>query len=218
MTGRGAAATAQRRIGAKDSATRAKLLDAAEQLMREEGYAAVTSRRIGKQAGIASQLVHYYFRTMDDLFLEVIRRRSEAGLAAFAELLEGDLSLGALWQFQANQPGGQLTTEFTALARHRPAVRAEIAKYGVRFRELHTAAVARVLARDGSSPEVWPPEVLTLVMTGVVQLLAQEQAIGIDAGHEDTKAFIEQLIARLEGEGIEGLSFARSESGGDARR
>ncbi len=75
---------AQRRIGTKDSATRTKLLDAAERLMIAEGYAAVTSRRVGTEAGIAPQLVHYYFRTMDDLFLEVIRRRSEAGLAEFA--------------------------------------------------------------------------------------------------------------------------------------
>ena len=192
--------TAQRRIGAKDSATRSQLLDAAEQLMMEEGYAAVTSRRVGKQAGIAPQLVHYYFRTMDDLFLEVIRRRSEAGLVAFAALLEGDPSLRALWEFQAGQPGGQLTIEFAALARHRTAVRAEIAKYGDRFRQMHTAALARVLERHGSSPEVWPPEVLTLVMTGVVQLLAQEQAVGMDTGHEDTKAFVGQLISRLERE------------------
>ncbi len=186
--------------------------------MMEEGYAAVTSRRVGKQAGIASQLVHYYFRTMDDLFLEVIRRRSEAGLEAFAELIEGEPSLRTLWEFQTGQPGGQLTIELAALARHRPAVRAEIAKYGDRFRQLHTAAVARALDRHSSSPEAWPPEVLTLMMTGVAQLLAQEHVVGMDAGHEDTMAFIEQLVARLEGEGIQGLSFARSESGGDGRR
>ena len=71
-----------RRMGAKDSLTRTKLLDAAERLMLEEGYAAVTSRRVGRKAGISSQLVHYYFRTMDDLFLEVFRRRAEEGFGA----------------------------------------------------------------------------------------------------------------------------------------
>ena len=68
-------------------ATRAQLLDAAEQLMLEEGYAAVTSRRVGRKAGISPQLVHYYFRTMDDLFLEVFRRRAEEG---FAPVRAGD--------------------------------------------------------------------------------------------------------------------------------
>ena len=42
-------------------------MDAAEQLLLEEGYAAVTSRRVGARAGLKPQLVHYYFRTMDDL-------------------------------------------------------------------------------------------------------------------------------------------------------
>ena len=70
-------------MGAKESLTRAKLLDAAEQLMLEEGYAAVTSRRVGRKAGISPQLVHYYFQTMDDLFLEVFRRRAEEGFARF---------------------------------------------------------------------------------------------------------------------------------------
>ena len=46
----------------------------------EEGYAAVTSRRVADAAGLKPQLVHYYFRTMEDLFLEVFRRRAEEGL------------------------------------------------------------------------------------------------------------------------------------------
>ena len=61
---------------------RGALLDAAEQLMLEEGYAAVTSRRVAAQAGLKPQLVHYYFRTMDDLFLAVFRRRAEPGARA----------------------------------------------------------------------------------------------------------------------------------------
>ena len=74
--------TATRRLGASDSDTRARLLDAAEQLMLREGYAAVSSRRVAAEAGIKPQLVHYYFRTMDDLFLETYRRRATAPTTA----------------------------------------------------------------------------------------------------------------------------------------
>ena len=70
-------APSPRRIGAVDSKTRAQLLDAAELLLLEEGYAAVTSRRVAAKAGLKPQLVHYYFRTMDDLFVEVFRRRAD---------------------------------------------------------------------------------------------------------------------------------------------
>ena len=66
-----ATAPSSRRIGSRDSKTRAQLLDAAERLMRDEGYAAVTSRRVAAEAGLKPQLVHYYFRTMDDLFVDL---------------------------------------------------------------------------------------------------------------------------------------------------
>ena len=65
---------APRRIGTPTSKTRSILLNAAESLMRESGYAAVTSRRLAARAGLKPQLVHYYFRTMDDLFLALFRR------------------------------------------------------------------------------------------------------------------------------------------------
>ncbi len=55
--------------------------------MLEEGYAAVTSRRVAAQAGLKPQLVHYYFRTMDDLFLAAYRRRAEQGLERLAQAL-----------------------------------------------------------------------------------------------------------------------------------
>ena len=41
--------TSARRIGAPDAKNRGVLLDAAEQLMLEEGYAAVTSRRVAER-------------------------------------------------------------------------------------------------------------------------------------------------------------------------
>ena len=69
-----------RRIGSEDSKTRSALLDAAQELMLEEGYAAVTSRRVAARADLKPQLVHYYFRTMDDLFLALFRRGAERNL------------------------------------------------------------------------------------------------------------------------------------------
>src|SRR6478672_1134389 len=90
-------AGATRRLGAPDAKNRTVLLDAAEELMREEGYAAVTSRRVAEKAGLKPQLVHYYFRTMDELFLELFRRRADEGLEAQAQVLQSRQPLWALW-------------------------------------------------------------------------------------------------------------------------
>ena len=64
---------------------RERLMEATAQIMRDEGYAAATSRRVAARAGVRSALVYYYFPTMDDLFVAVLggpaRRRRWRGCA-----------------------------------------------------------------------------------------------------------------------------------------
>lgn len=191
-------ASPSRRIGAADSRTRAQLLDAAEQLLLEEGYAAVTSRRVGAKAGLKPQLVHYYFRTMDDLYLEVFRRRADANLARFERAVAAGSSLRRLWQLNADPRGARFTIEFAALANHRKAIRAEIARYAERSRAVQLDALAAALAAAGVPADEVPPIAALLVMTGLSQVLALEQALGVTAGHEATLEFVESAIARLE--------------------
>ena len=109
----------ERRIGAPDAKNRVVLLDAAERLMLEEGYAAVTSRRVAEKAGLKPQLVHYYFRTMGDLYLAVFRRRAEQGLEAQAQALQSAQPLCALWRCSSDPRITAFTVEFMALASHR---------------------------------------------------------------------------------------------------
>ena len=189
-----------RRIGAKDSKTRAQLLDAAEHLMLEEGYAAVTSRRVAARAGLKPQLVHYYFRTMDDLFLELFRRRADADLAHFERAIAADGSLRNLWRLNADRRGAMLTIEFVAMANHRKEIRAEIARYADRYRAAQIEAVGTALAAHGIDGEQLPPIVAQLLMTGLAQVLGLEELLGVTAGHEDTLAFVERVISQLEGQ------------------
>ena len=186
-----------RRIGATDSKTRGRLLDAAEHLLLEEGYAAVTSRRVAAQADLKPQLVHYYFRTMDDLFLEVFRRRAEANLERVERAVATDGSLRTLWQLNADPRGARFTIEFVALANHRKAIRAEIARYAERYRSAQLDALTTALRTHGIADRL-PPVVALLLMTGLTQVLALEQALGVTAGHDTTLAFVDDTIARLE--------------------
>jgi AcrR family transcriptional regulator len=116
--------TSSRRIGATTSKTRAVLLTATEQLMLEEGYAAVSSRRVAARAGVKASLVHYYFPTLDDLFISVYRRRSEANLQRLVEDLQSDRPLHAIWEYANNPTGTALTSEFLALANQRKTIQA----------------------------------------------------------------------------------------------
>jgi AcrR family transcriptional regulator len=191
-------ASPSRRIGAADSKTRVQLVDAAEQLLLQEGYAAVTSRRVAAAAGLKPQLVHYYFRTMDELFLEVFRRRAEANLARVARAVAEDGSLRALWALNADPRGAAFMIEFVALANHRKSIRAEIARYAERYRAAQLEALTAALSDAGIDEDELPPIAALLLMTGLSQILGLEQALGVTAGHDATVAFVERAITGLE--------------------
>jgi AcrR family transcriptional regulator len=169
-------------------------LDAAERLMLEEGYAAVTSRRVGQKADISSQLVHYYFRTMDDLFLEVFRRRAEEGFARFERAIEAQPSLRTIWSSLSDGSGSVFNLEFASLANHRKAIRAEIGSYAERFRTMQIDAISSILAARGTLPGGLTPDVVLVVMAGVAQLMALERGLGVSGGHETTLALIEHYL------------------------
>jgi AcrR family transcriptional regulator len=190
----------ERRIGAPDAKNRVVLLDAAEQLLLEEGYAAVTSRRVADRAGLKPQLVHYYFRTMEDLFLEVFRRRADEGLAVLTTALESPQPLWALWRFSTAPEATRLTMEFMGLAIHRKALRAEIVYYAERFREEQNRAIAAALRRYDVDVTAVPPVVWTVFATSVSQALVMERALGMSSGHAETFAYCEQWLRSLEGE------------------
>jgi AcrR family transcriptional regulator len=193
--------TSTRRLGTETSQTRGLLLDAAEKLMFEEGYAAVTSRRVAARADLKPQLVHYYFRTMDDLFLALYRRRADQALERQARALASEQPLWALWELSRDPRGTAMTMEFTALANHRKAIRAEIAASAERYRAEQVEGLTAVFERYGSTPAGLSPVACSVLMTAVSRFLVIEaEALGMTTGHVDTVAFVENLIRGLEGE------------------
>jgi AcrR family transcriptional regulator len=176
------------------------LLDAAEQLMLEEGYAAVTSRRVAARAGLNAGLVYYYFGVMDDLFLAVFQRRAEWMLQRQSEALSSDQPLWSLWDLTHDQAGTALNLEFLALGNHRKVIRAEIAAYSRRFRRAQLEAVSKALADHDVDPEVWPAVAVVLMVDFMSRSLMIEEAYGLDTGHTETIAVIERQIRQLEGE------------------
>ncbi|MFC5754706.1 TetR/AcrR family transcriptional regulator [Actinomadura rugatobispora] len=191
-----------RRIGSPEAKNRTVLLDAAERLMLEEGYAAVSSRRVAEKAGLKPQLVHYYFRTMDELFLEMFRRRAEEGLRRQAQALASSQPLRALWEYSTDSAGTAFTMEFAALANHRKELRAQMARYAEQFRREQVEGLSEVLGRYGIDTREFPPLVLMVVMTSLSRVLVMEDALGLAEGHEETEAFVERWLGRLEGESV----------------
>src|SRR5947209_20367959 len=97
--------------------------------MVEEGYAAATSRRVAAEAGVKPALVHYYFPTMDDLYVDVFRRGAAAYLERQKQALESDQPLHALWGTLIEPKDARLLQDFMGLANHRKDIRSEIATW-----------------------------------------------------------------------------------------
>lgn len=189
-----------RRLGTPEAKNRTVLLDAAEQLILDEGYAAVTSRRIAEKAGLKPQLVHYYFRTMDDLFLDLFRRHADQGMLAHQRALASDKPLWALWRFGINPATSRLTMEMAALANHRKALRAEISRYAESFREQQRDAFITALQRHSVLPDEVPPVVWSVLLTGLSTVVAMGEALGISSGHAETVELVERYLRLMEGE------------------
>jgi AcrR family transcriptional regulator len=187
------ARTRAKRNGDESRKTREAILDATEQIMREHGYAAVSSRRVAAVAGLKSQLVHYHFGTMDDLFLALYQRAESQYLERHVQALASNNPLRALWEMIIDRTGMELIFEFMALANHRPPVRREIARSSERSRTMQIAMISPMLEKLGITPDICPAAVLSLVMGGTARALVSEAAIGVSAGHAETLAFVEKL-------------------------
>jgi AcrR family transcriptional regulator len=185
-----------RRVGAEDSKTRAHLVDVTERLMLAEGYAAVTSRRVASEAGVTPPLVHYYFPTLDDLFIAVLHRRADQELERHARLLASDDPLRALWRFNTNRKGARLLTELMALANHRKSIRGEIAASAERFRAIEIDALEQAVADGRLDLGGMPVAAVLVLLSTSSRGLMNEKEVGMSTGHEDVDALVEQLLTR----------------------
>jgi len=118
-----------RRRGVENSAVRAALIEMAEQLIREEGYPSVTARNLADKVNLKRQIVHYYFRSMDDVFIAVIRSGADKARPRLEAALTSDEPLRTLWEINSDPAQATLSLELNALASRRPAVRAEVKRF-----------------------------------------------------------------------------------------
>jgi AcrR family transcriptional regulator len=178
-------------------ATREALIEATAQIMVDEGYAAATSRRVAAKAGIKPALVHYYFPSMDDLLVAVLRDKAETNLQRQRKAMAEAEPLHALWQLSGTQDA-RLFTEFLAMANHRKAIRSEISSYAMRFRDLEEGAMTLALKARGIDLESFPPVVMSMIMGSLARMVLHERSLGITRGHDEARVFIEQCLDRFE--------------------
>jgi AcrR family transcriptional regulator len=188
---------APRRATGKDVGTRQRLLQATAQIMRDEGYAAATSRRVAAIAGVRSALVYYYFPTMDDLFVAVLRDGADVALARMREALTDEDPLRALWRINTDPRLAGLNVEFMALANHRKVIGAELKAYAERVRDIETTAVTVAFRARGVDLGEYPPVVISMLLAQMARSLCNESAIDVVTGHQELRAFVERYLSQF---------------------
>jgi AcrR family transcriptional regulator len=185
-----------RRMGPEGSATWNLLLDGAEAIVREEGYGALSSRRVAARVGVKQQLVYYYFRTMDDLVVEAMRRSSLRELERMRAALDSPQPLRTMWDICIHTEDARFILEFMALANRSEGVRREVVRFIEESRALQVEAVRRAMAARGMGPV--SPLAATLLATSVALALNREAAIGVTTGHAEIEKLADELLASLE--------------------
>lgn len=165
-------------------------MDAAECVIREEGYGAATSRRIADRAGVKQQLVYYYFRSMDDLLLETFKRRTAGALAQLEERVRTDSPIEAIWHNLVTRVDAKLVFEFLALSNLHAGIREEIRDFVVKSRRIEAGAIARQFDRQGLDTGPVTPASVAFILFCVSLIMRREAATGITEGHDEMNALI----------------------------
>jgi AcrR family transcriptional regulator len=76
----------------KSANTEQIILEAAERIFIDKGYIGAKTTEIAKEAGVNHAMLHYYFRTKENLFNKIFEKKASFFLGSFKEAFQSDLS------------------------------------------------------------------------------------------------------------------------------
>jgi AcrR family transcriptional regulator len=174
------------------------ILDGAELIMREEGYAALNAKRIAERTGIKRQLVYYYFNDIEDLHVQLFHRIADRALDHLRAALETSHPLRETWHMGIDSFDQTLVVESMALANRNAKLRDAMNEYTRISGELQIAALRKELGgRPLPALEISLPA-LAAIAKWVALGIQHEIAHGIDSGHEEVLALVRDFLAACE--------------------
>ena len=180
----------------KGSATRARIVAAAAELMYERGAAGTSTPAVRDAAGVSSSQIYHYFGSKDALTDAVIAHQTDAILTAQARLLAQVTDLDALAEWRDDMvqtarrhgcaggcPLGSLASE---LADDNPWAQAAVAagfdRWSAALRGALRALVDNHTLRADTDTNTLATALLTAVQGGLLLAKAQRTTHALEAG------------------------------------
>ena len=181
------------------SAAEEALLDAAERLLVDVGYAGITTRKLAEEAGVNHGLVHYYFGSNENVLVRTLERFTERLIARQRELYESDTPFVEKWRTAMRYLVAEdlayekVWLELQALAWNDVDLRQRLARVNGEWRSVLTDAFAEPHRRLGIE---MPLEALvSLVMTFNLGFIV-ERLGGIETGHTELLDWIGAWLSK----------------------
>lgn len=189
--------TPTKRIRRDPSEAKALIMRTAERVLLEEGYAAISMRRVGKLAGVSSNLLHYYYATPDDLIIALYKYASDKDAGQMERALASDDPIGGLWAFLTDAERMSIGVEFVALSNHRKSIRPEIVLLTERARNIQVKAFSALFEKLGLDASDGSPLCLATLLAGAARSLVMERSVGVTLGHAEAHAYIKQVLSKF---------------------
>ena len=176
------------------------LLDAAERLLVADGYAAITTRRLAREAQVNHGLVHYYFGSMENLLVRVLERFTARLVERQRAMYAADVPFVEKWHRAMSYLDEDFASgyqkvwyELQALAWNQPELRERIAEQTRAWR----AVLREAFEQARSEHEIdMPLEPLVTLVSTFNQGIILERLSGIDSGHRELLEWIEAWLER----------------------
>jgi AcrR family transcriptional regulator len=179
------------------SAAEEALLDAAERVLVDVGYAGISTRRLAEEAGVNHGLVHYYFGSVENLLSRALERFTERQIARQREMYAADIPFLEKWRtamrylMSEDFAYEKVWYELQALAWNRPELQERVDRVNAAWREVLMEAFAAPRERYGID---MPLEALVSLVITFNEGIILERLSGIETGHRELLEWIDNWL------------------------
>jgi AcrR family transcriptional regulator len=187
------------------NATEQSFLDAAERLLVEVGYGNITTRRLAEEAGANLGLVHYYFGSMEQLFIRVLERFTDRLIERQRAMYAAPIPFREKWRAamgyldEDRESGYQkIWLELQALAWNRPELRERLAHVHHQWITALTEAFGLAMEEYGLDTERFPVAAMVALVATFNEGIILDRLGSMTEGHAELLAMIDNWLVALE--------------------